>query len=1377
MKNHLLILILSSLLFLTCSKDQSPSAIETKSEQSSNIAAEEKIKEQNCSKINLNKDVLLHANLINFFKCSKWDKEYPELFSSLAKISETSWNNFFIPINEIFFNDRVKRNQWFDLIKKLDEKQGLSDLSTILNTTFNQNFYNTWYRLFSTAKSNIGNKKANPNLLSKEDFFKLFDSFLKNPKSADLIHKFLKNVFTLIRIPGNDPTFALKNLSESPDYLENRIKLLDNISSYLNKEQGLENIRMVRDMLNYKNKPGSEDYYYLHLLIKNNKLTYNTFIDFIKFPLNQYPQIQTDFTYLRSYFTSGIPCTNKNTNQTIYLDIKRDTSTYINNMITLDFEDFLSHYLTVYGNLLTGEVMCQLKTTFGEFNIFDSFNNITLLLKTPIIYELVKTMHLVSSKPTTAKPDPYFMFDFVQSDTYRIVNDLWKVLLANISTDENLPLITFNLLKSINKEIYDNAVEVLNLVTSEDNLKNAALWAKLWNNLTIDEKKYLLNIFDSHFTEPVNNHLLFQFYVVFFEDISKYYEKLNTFYVGDNDKKELFFNSILDVSSHFQGEGVLKDLKRFFSPNQIIKTINTIIKNSIYTETHATNLALAKPSITPDKDLTPLIFIPNEQAADAYVNCSKVMTDIINRGQTEGTYYILRNFPVECKNTGKKGFINKLISNVDVLEKDFAKNFYKDETPVRLVDPNGAFGNDVLHWGLTLILICKEQFSKVATAGNSAVSGIRYVLSFFKNEFFGTNFNWLRETLIQTLEVTKLVEKQTPLFFDTVLTPIINFSDAELVLLTEQLLKVAVEYKKELKSNEIKGKAVAYTPYVPCKNDPAMKDYYGVDPCYNKEQLKKGIVSIIKILGKKNKEVNPFLENFLAFMHPGKGINVPVGGTDKYVADLKTLLSFFFDMGKSEDYQKKYVYYDKNNKYTSEASLINRIEIVLRDIGFSKNFYGAAWGNSIAASKKYITAADEKYSDIKLINSAGAYYRAFNIIPPESEWLLKNCVNAYPSLQILDSKYGYGEYFRGLQSAIVGSSPKDTQMFSKFKNPDEEFIKDHNSHFLLLVGQLSGMRHIHNYLIKRFKNKETLINHPYFNRINENLMSAIPYETLAPILRELFDKYPYEIVDVINTTIDLIDETIDLDDTNKSFKLTTLEKLLVNTLYLSTYLKSTADYLHLAPQIFKHWFYLKKLWKTFGIDIYSVAEKINPFLEAFNNLLIKNDKELVNFIATTEILTKSILLGTDKRQGLITTIMKLLEDEATNNPDAIKSPITSIAQASYKLFNHLMKATDFYSADQLTLFSSEVHKVLSHPKFTLKPIKTWMNYTLQPNIDGLPNLHYQEFYHLFEYSLLVTDESTGERNIDLMKSLFFYNQNFDDFISFMENLCLSIKFD
>jgi hypothetical protein len=290
----------------------------------------------------------------------------------------------------------------------------------------------------------------------------------------------------------------------------------------------------------------------------------------------------------------------------------------------------------------------------------------------------------------------------------------------------------------------------------------------------------------------------------------------------------------------------------------------------------------------------------------------------------------------------------------------------------------------------------------------------------------------------------------------------------------------------------------------------------GANPCQIKTSQREGFLKILRILKRKNEDDNSLIKELLSWVHPSGGIKLPFKKptTRKHQASIDEMIRFLYDLS-SQDTMKSFTYHSESSIESTQGTVIDRLEVIIRDIGFSNNFYGAYFKNQVASSTDYRQNLIDSEKLLKLLDKSGGIFRGTRSLPEDSKYRLKNARQTYGSLIDLSDNYiqadgttrSYGPFIQSLLAAIGTSSKRSTQKFNAYRIPSEPVVEGHNGIFLTTIVEMSGLRHLAQFVRSRFDSNLSELNTNNFKKINSNLIPRHDLTKIQNALQSVLDKY------------------------------------------------------------------------------------------------------------------------------------------------------------------------------------------------------------------------------------------------------------------------------
>jgi hypothetical protein len=254
----------------------------------------------------------------------------------------------------------------------------------------------------------------------------------------------------------------------------------------------------------------------------------------------------------------------------------------------------------------------------------------------------------------------------------------------------------------------------------------------------------------------------------------------------------------------------------------------------------------------------------------------------------------------------------------------------------------------------------------------------------------------------------------------------------------------------------------------------------------------------------KNNTKGNLLYFFTKLLHPKEDYLIPYGAkkTKPYILTPEKLVSFLFDIS-NPDTKEKVKYEIDGNIIKKELNLVSRLELVIREISFLDNFYGAFFINKVASAKEYTKNVKSLKKNVTLLEKTGGAFRRLNLFPRKTKWAFRNIKSSYDSLWQLNSgDMKHGDLIQSVLSMAVRSSDEKSQSFSPYRKPKVSLVQNHNGRFITLLTQNSVLTHISGFLRNNYM-KDEVLDSLRFQIFNENFLKSISFSKLYDSLEIL----------------------------------------------------------------------------------------------------------------------------------------------------------------------------------------------------------------------------------------------------------------------------------
>ncbi len=386
---------------------------------------------------------------------------------------------------------------------------------------------------------------------------------------------------------------------------------------------------------------------------------------------------------------------------------------------------------------------------------------------------------------------------------------------------------------------------------------------------------------------------------------------------------------------------------------------------------------------------------------------------------------------------------------------------------------------------------------------------------------------------------------------------------------------------------------------------------YGQIDCSNHKILTETYKNIFDLFIDKPNDLS-LLDSLINLFDPAAGIDLPIlkKKQDITMIELKDLLTLFYDLSGS-DTREDIDYIDENgHQFRASLNILERLEIVIREISFLNNFYGAHFKNEVSKARNYYKKLKGLKFQVNLMEKSSGLMEKWGLLPSESSRRLFNVKQSYDSLIQSAETINSRNHAKTLQaligSSVLASSPK-SQKFNPFKLPNPADVNGHQGQLLVNLANLGLMKNISSLLHNSFTSLEdfnAFINSDFINQVNNSINKPNNLKLIRKIMNQFFGPEDYEIKKDI--FVKLLRTISKLDHHN----LTSVMRSIGEILALSSELSD------INPEINnKHYQLISRLMD----NLYDRADHLVVIIEAF---------------AMSLKLTPQILSGLDLKEGI-----------------------------------------------------------------------------------------------------------------------------------------------
>jgi len=965
------------------------------------------------------------------------------------------------------------------------------------------------------------------------------------------------------------------------------------------------------------------------------------------------PGFYRDVKFLKNSLDTGIKCTNRSNSKDFNINVGQELKHKIEGLKNENkevFENLLLHGMTKF---LAFQEFCEEKERNQGLNSFYMvLKHAFSVLPSSHDFKFLKRIHQVFDQ------DRFVFLSFLSSDSFAALRSLLIDLSAD-GRDQEMVRSLYEVLTELSPEDLAAISELVHEISIDKSQVRSWYhsWSKLWRSQSVSDRKDFVRLLSLLLDDQIKVsdaiHLA--------ETILATFPDLSSALAG-NLKDKLFQDNVRYVIQVLAEEKAQRELSEFLSNKGLFELIEIMTQEYV-----APKRESLLPVTKKDKVLN---YVEPTQSQESVLSRACYASLTASYEKDTSYYNLVNSLPESCLAIlGRVGFVGQIYLWMNASDKYFKETY--------LVDDFHA-GTGVWSPGMLQFIFTSAVKADLALESLSGKRGIKDNLDEIHRVVTDPR---LLETFHQFAGF--YVQTNKTLSLDSKLLQFIEGqNDAGLNQLTADGFKLM-------------EKADPYVDLVikptSCKD---VSRHLGTNPCLNKTELNDGFLQILRLLKRKNEKDNSLIKELVNWIHPNGGIELPFrkSKTRVHKASIDEIIRFLYDLSSEKTYES-FVYQTKSKSESVQGNVLDRLEVVIRDIGFLNNFYGAHFKNMVASAEDYRSDVVESEKLLKILDGSGGLLRGVHAFPADSKFRLNNVRQTYKSLVDLSDVYvqadgttrSYGPFIQSLLAAIGESSKLSTQKFNPYRVPNEQVVEGHNGVFLTKVVEMSGLRHLAHFVRARFDSTLSGLKTDDFKKINSNLVGRHSLDKIKSSLQLVLDKYLDNDRNQLNQILlDGVNFITSLEaDEQKVFEEIALKSMIL----LSSDKVSTVNIEKLAKLIELS----IEMWPEIRVIISQVENKkelLNLINKMFDHLL--QNPEALNRLATTLEASNVLVLG---------DLRRLLMDA------------TFIAKAS-GLMNQLVSMHDF----ETDLNWIETFKMMFSPQDTQwESLKAWFQVSLGSN--------------------------------------------------------------
>ncbi len=685
-------------------------------------------------------------------------------------------------------------------------------------------------------------------------------------------------------------------------------------------------------------------------------------------------------------------------------------------------------------------------------------------------YKFLQELHKVFGE------DRFTLLGFLSSDSFSTLRDLFIKL---EDKDQDFVRILYQVLSEVPDEDLKNLASLLFEASLSDaqTQKWYLAWSKIWNTLEPKDKIDFINLLSLISDTKFNSSLAAGFVSDLFEEFPALSSGL-----AFNLSQSHYQNDLRYLIAELSQQEIQKDLTRFLSDKGLFEFLKILAYSP---DSKPSKLSKPTPDIVARSYVSNPLIIKETKTRVCY-------QELTDKYKEDSSYYsLVVELPEICRNVlGEVGFVGQIYLWMNNSHRYFNERYGVND----FHGGEGVWAPGMLHF----------IFSAAINADKNLIDsqGSRGL----KNNLSKIYKDLTQKDILETFHlVSKIYVNSSEIvpFEAPLQTYFSKISDVERIKLFNSFFRL-IENDKAV--YEVNAKPSS------CKN---ISNNLGADPCLEEKIISDKIIEILSIAKRKYPQTPSLIEELINWVHPKAGISLPFrfDPTRKHSTSIEEIIKFVYDLS-AETTVKEFTYFGNGSSKEVNGDTLSRLEVVIRDISFNNNFYGAYFKNEVAAAINYHPEVSSSEKLLKWLGRASGPLRGIGGMDKDSKWRLKNVKETFSSLVEISDEYpqadgsvrSYNEFIQSLLAAIARSSKIETQNFNAYRLPKDELTEGHNGIFLTKIVELSGLRRMSTFVRSRMGDLSSL-NSPEFKKINSALIGRHDSAVLQRGIQRILDSY------------------------------------------------------------------------------------------------------------------------------------------------------------------------------------------------------------------------------------------------------------------------------
>jgi hypothetical protein len=1346
-----------------------------------------------CSELDFNNDFLSHSNVNNLFLCTRWNEKFIDLYNGIRLMNPESWNYITRPISRSFFDDHDRRDLVIGYLKTLDQVGALDDLGHVLSGINEINFYTGLKELFLCVDgvSQSYCRGLNDLGIEAEDISNIGKLLIQSPEAIEGLARMVESLARASDARREPLRSAMSKVINDQDLKHKRISFLSDVLKKFRDGVSEQDINFVNRLFSTQNG-GS----FLYDFINSSTSTIDELEDLIFYFIKSDSSYLNDIVLLNEVLKEGIRCEGNSQNRYFEFSFGAEIDDFNKIIAQGEQRDVFDHLIDRALVLRAGEQFCpilnsvqaQLPIYTNGLGLRNSLSFIKLIERTgnyienTTRYTLASFLSSIEPLENGHQASSSYLVSLLAGELSLGVHKI-NTSIVELSPELYKELLT--VIMSLPRDFYDDLEVATSMLLTPNNIRNLKSTQKSYEFFNNEERSFVFNFMDRHFDDGINYVALYDFYSKMLYEYSEVVDDFSGAWFNENG----FYSALRDFAVTFAGEDILRDFRLFYSREHIIEIIRVIANGA---EIKAVAERERRYYRTAD-----YIDISARTSRQFELMPSRIDLGLECLGgiASSSLYQVIENFPADCIILADKKLSVGFIQWLSIIQEQYSQKYNMNDA---IFDENG----------IASPMLLGEYAAALAISSSNGILDrtLRDLIGHLvkeRNSVGTIGHIYELEKLIDSVESVMELSPERSKYLRNGVLKSLGLQEAESVKnylrLTSRMMKEYSSYLKTNHSNIVQRRDLGFFS---CRRFLNQRIGFACP-----ESSSHVVNTINRMIDYLFREYRGATSNLFGLIYDSiradGGIKIPLGSSnaDKYRLSLdETIRMIFGKTDKSKAINNLRIPYVERlgaEERLETMTTMERIEVVIRDVRFGRNYLGVQYMNYVAYGDDY----NENVENRKQILSnciVIPIVRCGKKMSRDERRQGENALKAFDGLldanngRGQDPSFTFGKFMQALLSVVVSSSSYEAQEVRLLPLSNEVLLQ-HNGVFLGLVTELAGFSSIGRWIQSRLYSNDLTVdemrNSYGFKFVNNHLFKYVNHTEA----KELLTKIIQSLASKGSSNKSAVSDIIEFIWNSDQSELLDLEEVFMKAIVISMHIGKIdnisdevtgkyqsigfSDVLEIVEVIVDTWPKIRSSLPV-GYNLMEEALSFNQLVSfLYSGLSDESTREEYytflneSFLIVKELLLEKHLIGSDTRTPGFSGL-NLVEEVLSSDTESRKLINTAILMSDY--FD-LQKSKMSEGYDWYVSLSSFIDNLLLDDRFIIDPYLSYLSHTTKEficteDIGCVTNVHYDFPYRVIRMS----NEIDGGQS-RLKNGVLKVENNLDEILNYLSDISRSLS--